>query len=183
MIDTPAPPEMARLTPELTTLARIVKEGYGSAAWHGPDLRTALLGTVPEHAFWRPAPGRHNVAEVALHHAWYVRSVIEQLSGEPGDAFPLPGSDWFEISSEESIAWAAILELVERLHVRLSTLLDDFGAGRSHSPLPASEQLNLVLGITGHAIYHAGQVQLLKALMQTDAWNPPSISYKATTGA
>jgi len=36
--------------------------------------------------------------------------------------------------------------------------------GRIASPLGEAEQFDLVLGITSHAIYHAGQIQLLKAL-------------------
>jgi hypothetical protein len=36
--------------------------------------------------------------------------------------------------------------------------------GRVSSPLAEGEQLELVLGITCHAVYHAGQVQLIKRL-------------------
>jgi len=33
------------------------------------------------------------------------------------------------------------------------------------SPLGESEWLDLVLGITCHAVYHAGQIQLIKRLV------------------
>jgi hypothetical protein len=46
-------------------LARIIEEGYGPGAWHGPDLKAALSDVTPELAFWRPAPGRHNIAVIA----------------------------------------------------------------------------------------------------------------------
>jgi hypothetical protein len=169
MTRTPIAAETAPLPPEYTAITRIVKEGYGSGAWHGPDLRTALEDVGPELAFWRPAAGRHNVAEIAVHHAWYVRSVIEQLSGEPVGPFPLPGDDWFTISTEEAMTWPAVVELVERLQEQLSALVDELGTGRSRSPLPAAEVVDLVLGITCHAVYHAGQVQLLKVLARTNS--------------
>ncbi len=38
----------------------------------------------------------------------------------------------------------------------------DLGAGRIQSKLSDAERFNLVLGITCHAVYHAGQIQLLK---------------------
>jgi hypothetical protein len=38
------------------------------------------------------------------------------------------------------------------------------GARRVSSPLSPAEQFDLVLGVTCHAVYHAGQVQLLKKL-------------------
>ena len=40
------------------SLSRILHEGYGPGAWHGPDLKAALAEVTPEQAFWRPAPGR-----------------------------------------------------------------------------------------------------------------------------
>lgn len=33
------------------------------------------------------------------------------------------------------------------------------------SPLAATDRSNLALGITCHAIYHAGQIQLIKPLL------------------
>jgi hypothetical protein len=35
-----------------------------------------------------------------------------------------------------------------------------------HQPLAAAERFNLVLGITCHAIYHAGQIQPIKRLRE-----------------
>jgi hypothetical protein len=37
-------------------------------------------------------------------------------------------------------------------------------ASQLTSPLAEAERLDLVLGITCHAIYHAGQIQLIKRL-------------------
>ena len=51
-------------------LARILEEGYGPGAWHGADLKAALADVPSELAFWRPFPERHNIAEIALHHAY-----------------------------------------------------------------------------------------------------------------
>lgn len=56
-----------------TELARIADEGYGPGAWHGNDLKAAVADVSPDVAFWRPAAGRHNIAEIALHHAWVTR--------------------------------------------------------------------------------------------------------------
>src|SRR5262245_43116585 len=79
-------------------LARIVDEGYGPGAWHGADLKAALADVSADVAFWRPAPGRHNIAEVAVHHAYCARSVQAQLTGAPPAPFVLEGEDWFALS-------------------------------------------------------------------------------------
>jgi hypothetical protein len=46
----------------------------------------------------------------------------------------------------------------------LAEVLAEIAAGRLKSLLTDGERFDLVLGITCHAVYHAGQVQLLKRL-------------------
>ena len=150
--------------PEARFLARVLDEGYGPGAWHGPDLKAALADVTPELAFWRPAAGRHNIAEVALHHAYCARSVRGQLSGTVPEPFVLEGEDWFELPDEKRLTWAQIQSAVEAEQAKLSAVAADIASGRIQSKLSATEQFNLVLGIACHAVYHAGQVQLLKRL-------------------
>ena len=139
---------------------RILNEGYGTGAWHGADLKAALTGVSSDDAFWRPAAGRHNIAEIAVHHACCAHNVRAKLA-DAIEPFPIEGDDWFDVSH---LSWPAILELVEREQQQLATLAADVDEGRAASPLSAVERFDLVLGITCHAVYHAGQVQLLKAL-------------------
>ena len=144
--------------------SRIVKEGYGPGAWHGADLKAALAGVTPALAFRRPAPGRHNIAEIALHHAWCTRSVTAQISGLQGEPFPLEGEDWFDLPDEKTLSWSKVLARVELEQNRLGAAIADIEAGRTISLLTDVERFKMVLGITCHAVYHAGQVQLIKKL-------------------
>jgi DinB family protein len=145
-------------------LSRIADEGYGPGAWHGADLKAALAEVTPELAFWRPAQGRHNIAEVAVHHAYCARAVRAQLTGAPAAPFVLEGEDWFALSESGPLTWPDILDVVETEQRALAAAVADLTAGRGQSPLTDAERFDLVLGITCHAIYHAGQVQLLKKL-------------------
>jgi hypothetical protein len=144
--------------------SRLLREGYGPGAWHGPDLKAALAGVTPALAFWRPGPGRHNIAEIALHHAYYARSVRTQLSGKNAEPFVMAGEDWFAVDDERKLSWENIRATVDEQQGRLSELIRDVETGAVSSPVTADERLTLVLGITCHAIYHAGQVQLIKRL-------------------
>ena len=150
--------------PEARLLTRVLDEGYGPGAWHGPDLKAALADVAPGLAFWRPSPGRHNVAEVALHHAYCARSVRGQLSGTTPEPFVLEGENWFELPGPERLAWPQILGAVEKEHSRLAAVVAEIAAGRTQSGVSAAERFNVVLGISCHAVYHAGQIQLLKRL-------------------
>lgn len=154
--------------PSLTVPARvesrILNEGYGTGAWHGPDLKAALADVTPTLAFWRPAAGRHSIAEIALHHAYSTRAVRAQLSGQAAEPFVLEGDDWFDLIDDTSLPWMKIQATVESEQARLAALVAAIAQGNVASPLSDAEQFNLVLGITCHAIYHAGQVQLIKRL-------------------
>ena len=142
------------------TATRIVREGYGDGAWHGPDLKAALADVTETTAFWRPGPGRHNIAEIALHHAYCARNVRAKLTGIDPAPFVLEGDDWFPLSGRSVLPWPAIRDVVAR---EQDGLMADLSGG-SAAALPESEQFDLVLGITCHAVYHAGQIQLIKRL-------------------
>ena len=144
--------------------SRIIEEGFGPGAWHGPDLRAAITDVSAKDALWRPAPGRHNIAEVAVHHAATVRAVIEKLTGAEEPAFPLAGADWYEISNERTMKWSKIVDVVEAQHSRLADIVSEIGNGVRTSPLSDAERFDLLLGVTCHAAYHAGQIQLVKVL-------------------
>ena len=148
-----------------STALRILREGFGPGAWHGPDLKAALADVTPAQAYWRAGTG-HNIAEVAVHHAYYAHSVRSRLGVEPAEAFPLAGDDWFEINSEQQLAWPDVLALVERQQERLARVVEQIETGQATSPLSSAERLDVVLGITCHAVYHAGQIQLLKRLQR-----------------
>ena len=62
------------------------------------------------------------------------------------------------------LAGREIQRAVEDQESRLAALVADLDAGRLQSPLTDSERFDLVLGNACHAIYHAGQIQLIKRL-------------------
>jgi hypothetical protein len=157
--------------PAAATFTRILDEGYGPGAWYGSDFRAAILDVTADAAFRRPAPGRHNIAEVVLHHAYWIGQVTAKLAGgsdtaDDPPAFPLVArEDWFNLDDESQLSWGAITALVDASQQRLRRTASEIASGARVSPLSAAEQVDLVLGITGHAAYHAGQIQLVKKLI------------------
>jgi len=153
-------------TAHTLNLERVLREGYGEGAWHGPDLKAALADVTAELAFKRPAPGRHSIAEIALHHAYCTRAVRAKVSGADAGPFILEGDDWFELpESSRFLSWAQILDVVSTEHQQLADCVARVADDRRASPLDETERFDLVLGITCHAVYHAGQIQLIKRLV------------------
>jgi DinB family protein len=141
---------------------RILREGYGKGAWHGPDLKAALADVTPELAYWRPASGRHNIAEIAVHHAYTTHGVRAKL-GADVEPFMLAGEDWFDVPDSSTLPWPTILGLVALEQQKLDATIRNADASGGSSQTD-SERFDLVLGITCHAVYHAGQIQLIKRL-------------------
>ena len=144
---------------------RILDEGYGPGAWYGSDLRTAVADTAAPDAFKRPAKGRHNVAEVALHAAFWANEAASRLTGAPRAAFPLDGEDWFALADDKKLSWKKIVATLDAAQQRLSQAVAEVASGARTSPLGEAERFDLIVGITGHAAYHAGQIQLIKKLI------------------
>ena len=144
---------------------RVLDEGYGAGAWYGSDLRAAIGDVKAADAFKRPAPDRHNIAEVALHHAYWATQIASKLTGAAPEAFVLGGEDWFELKNESTLSWKKVVAALEQSQQRLSQAVSETASGARVSPLGEAERFDLVVGITGHAAYHAGQIQLIKKLI------------------
>jgi hypothetical protein len=145
--------------------ARVLAEGYGPGAWHGADMKAALAGVSPDVAFRRPGKERHSIAEIAVHHAFYQHAIRGRLLGVPIEPFALEGDDWFALESGRPLSWPSIVALVADLQAKLVTTVADIESGRASSPLSAQERFDLLLGITCHAVYHAGQIQLVGKML------------------
>lgn len=144
---------------------QVLNQGYGTGAWYGSDMRAAVADVTAAQAYVRPAKGRHNIAEVALHHAYWAGQIESKLSGGAAGEFPIAGEDWFELNSDKALDWKTIRATLDANQERLAKTVKAVSAGKNKSPLSEKEQFDFVVGITGHAAYHAGQIQLIKKLI------------------
>ena len=147
-------------------LPRLIDEGHAAEAWYGADILTAIADVDAATAARRPQDGRHNIGEIALHHAYWVREVRSRLTGAHDGPFVLGGEDWFEWNGGPGLSWNEITATVRQEIQRLRDAVDAIDRGSQASPLSPEARFDQVLGIVGHAAYHAGQVQLVKALLR-----------------
>src|SRR6202022_3143178 len=73
----------------------LLDEAYEKRAWHGPNLKQSLRGVSAKQAAWRPAPGRHNIWELAVHSAYWKYAVRRKIAGRKRGSFVLEGSNFF----------------------------------------------------------------------------------------
>ena len=141
----------------------LLDEGYSRKTWHGPNLRQSLKGVSASQAAWRPAPGRHNIWELALHSAYWKYAVRRRIEGGKRGSFILQGSNFFtrpETGKASEAAWHADLALLEGEHTALEAAIR-----RVLKTPRAKKLLPSLYGVAFHDIYHAGQIRLLRQLM------------------
>lgn len=139
---------------------------YDRQSWHGTNLRGSLRGVTAEQAAWRPAPGRHNIWELAVHAAYWKYAVLRRLTGQKRGSFALEGSNWFARPTDPSAAaWKADLALLDQTHHALRAAVAALPASRLRAPVQGKRTTAWLLhGIAAHDLYHAGQIQLIKRL-------------------
>jgi hypothetical protein len=137
-------------------------EGYAKKTWHGPNLRQSLKGVSAKQAAWRPASGRHNIWELALHAAYWKYAVRRRIEGGKRGSFILKGSNFFprpEPGKATEAAWRGDLKLLEKEHQAL-----ELAIRRVLKTPRAKKLLPALYGVAFHDIYHAGQIRLLRRL-------------------
>lgn len=152
----------------LGELLALIDEAWERRAWHGTNLRGALRGMSAAQAAWRPAPGRHNAWEEAVHAAYWKYAVRRRLTGEKRGSFALEGSNWFarpEGVADEA-AWKRDLKLLADEHRALRAIVAALDPATLDRRTPGSKHTAafMLRGIASHDLYHAGQIQLLKRL-------------------
>lgn len=152
---------------EVSLLLRMVDEAYEIRTWHGPNLRGSLRGVTAAEASRRPAPGRHNIWEIAVHAAYWKYTVRRRILGEKRGSFPLEGSNWF-VRPRSGADWRKELALLGETHRSLRRAiasLDDAGLRRKTDGSRYSIAAT-IRGVANHDLYHAGQIQLIKRLVR-----------------
>lgn len=145
-------------------LLALLDEGFSRKTWHGPNLMQSLKGLNAEQAAWRPAPGRHNIWEVALHSAYWKYAVRRRIEGGKRGSFVLKGSNFFARPEKGKVtenAWKADRALLAKEHQALRAAMEKvLRSPRSEKLLP------MIYGIAFHDVYHAGQIRLLRRLQE-----------------
>lgn len=143
-------------------LLGVLDKAYSRKSWHGPNLRQSIRGVTAEQAGWRPAPGAHNIWELTLHAAYWKYVMRRKIEGKR-DSFTLKGSNFFnrpEAGKTTEGAWRADRGLLEKEHRALADAVRNvLGTQR------AKRFFHGICAVAFHDVYHAGQIRLLRRLM------------------
>lgn len=143
---------------------KLLDEAYEKKAWHGPNLKQAVRGANAKQAGWRPRADRHNIWEETLHAAYWKYEVRRRITGKDAGSFALKGKTFFsrpEKGKANEAAWNADKRLLEREHRALRKAIQKVADSSRGAAL-----IRHIYGVALHDVYHAGQIRLLRRLME-----------------
>jgi len=150
----------------ISELLTLLDEAFQRRAWHGTNLLGAIRGLTVDAALWRPAPSRHNIWELIVHAAYWKYAVTRRLTGGRRGSFPLQVSNWFPRDGGSAAELASEVRLLKTCHADLLKAVAQVKPGQLTARPTGSKHTRgfMIRGAAAHDLYHAGQIQLLKAL-------------------
>lgn len=140
-------------------------------AWYGSSLREILEGVTAKQAQTHPIENVHSIWELLSHLEAWVNFAIGAMDGVPIPPWPaMPVEmDWPLVGGTTEADWkqavssffAQHLKLVEKIRAFPDERLDATVPGRSYN------FYRLFQSTTQHAVYHSGQIALLKKMSLT----------------
>jgi uncharacterized damage-inducible protein DinB len=138
------------------------RRAYHGEAWHGPAVFELLEGVTAKQAAARPVKEAHTIWELVLHLASWEKVVRSRFVGEAIEA--TDEIDWPRPGSTTPANWKNVLQSLheesEALRIVLARTTDE--RLESKRPGDAGTWYDLAHGQVQHALYHAGQIALLK---------------------
>ena len=147
---------------ESKRLAKEIEKALNGEAWHGPSWRENLDGVSHEAATRRPIPDGHTIAEVLLHGATWNDVVRRRIEGETPEVTDT--ENWPLAAFADDAAWSTAVARFFDTGKALVATVDRFPDTKLEEKRPGVEGTwyELISGQLQHALYHAGQVGLLK---------------------
>ena len=147
---------------EIPRIVEEIRSAFDGEAWHGPSLMELLADVNAKTAASRPIAGAHTIWELTLHiQAW--EEVIRRRLG--GEALTLSDAENFpNISDNSEAAWKKALEELKSTHNALLATVRGMSDDRLMETVPGKQYnvYTMLHGATQHAIYHGGQIVILK---------------------
>ncbi len=147
-------------------LLGLLDEGYDKPGWMDVCLRSSLRQVSAKEAAWPPRPGRHSIAEIVLHVAYYKYTTARRITGGKRGSFPLAGSDWFAAPRKLSdTQWKQYLTILADAHRAFRKAVatapwSKLTSKNKSSGIPMSH----ITGLAMHDAYHTGQIKTIRAL-------------------
>jgi uncharacterized damage-inducible protein DinB len=156
---------------ECSRMADQLRRAFEGNAWHGPAVNELLAGLTAVQAVAHPIGSAHSIWELLLHIEAWEHVAIGAINGTAMPN-PMPDEQNFpKVNAADESAFAAAKKSVFATNEKLASAIEKFDPARLEDTVPGRSYdfYHLFHGMTQHALYHAGQIALLKKAAQTKA--------------
>ena len=151
---------------ECTLIAYALASAINGEAWYGDSLRKILDNVTALPAAARPIANVHTIWELVVHVEAWVKFCVGAVEGTPIPAWStMPKEDdWPPVGDTGEQAWKQAVSSFFSSHLKLVEALRLLSDDRLETTVPgrAYNFYHLFQGMIQHAVYHGGQIALLK---------------------
>jgi DinB superfamily len=155
---------------ECTRIAEQLASTLNGEAWYGDSLREILEGVTAIQALSRPIPSAHSIWELVLHLEAWCKLADGAVQGVaiPAWATMPKEQDWPPVVENGQQAWQQAAASCFASHSKLAEAVKNFEDERLGSTVPGRTYnfYRLFQSVTQHAVYHGGQIVLLKKALR-----------------
>lgn len=147
---------------ETVRIADQLKRAFAGDAWHGPALMEILADVDAVRGAARPISSAHTIWELILHIAAWDNAILRRIAGKA--ASPTDEENFPKIKDSSEVAWRAALASLQQQHQELLRVISEMPESRLTEQVPGKDYdfYFLLHGTVQHALYHAGQIVMLK---------------------
>jgi DinB superfamily len=142
-------------------------------AWYGDSLRAILNGVTATQARAHPIADAHSIWELLPHLQAWVEFAYGAVNGTPIPPWPaMPAElDWPPVTGTDESAWRQAVDSFFASHLKLTEAIKSFGDERLEALVPGRTYnfYRLFQSTIQHAIYHSGQIAILKKALRKEA--------------
>jgi uncharacterized damage-inducible protein DinB len=156
------------MTTECNRIAYQLASTINGEAWYGDSVREILNGITAGQAKARPIPNAHSIWEIVVHVNAWINFFSGAIQGTPIPTWStMPKEmDWPLVKDTSEQAWKQAVTTFFDEHLRLVKTIKSFGDERLEVIVPGRTYnfYRLFQSATQHAVYHSGQIALLKKM-------------------
>ncbi len=152
---------------ECLRIANEMKSTLEGDAWYGDSVRVLLKGVTSQQAAKRPIANAHSIWELVLHVNVWAQAALNTVNGMPMPKFPMPSEqDFPAIQDNTEQAWQSAVEGMFGVYRKLCAAVEQLQDDRLEQTVPGRSYnyYHLLHGMAQHAVYHGGQIALLKKM-------------------
>jgi hypothetical protein len=150
---------------ECSRIAEEIKSTLEGDAWYGDSVQKILAGITARQAFARPIASAHSIWELVAHVNVWAQVAVDAINGIPLPKFPMAKErDFPEITKTDQDSWQAAQQQLFETYRKLCKEIEKLDDSKLEEKVPGRSYnfYHLLHGMAQHAVYHAGQIALLK---------------------